>query len=212
MALRIHHADIPQAFTQAHLDEDIWLRLPPGNVLVDRNGKTHNIVKLLRALYESRQSPQTFNKELVKFLVAESGFSQTSAGSCLFYLHDKKTNDFILVASEVDDLVVTGTNGEQVATWRKSLEKRVGLEKDIWGDVQSFLGINISYDFKVGRFEMDVSQKITTLLAAHSILNIVKPRDVPINDASMGIADSAAVGSKSHHIQRFSSLRRVDLA
>ena len=192
LGLRIHHADIPQAFTQAHLDEDIWLRLPPGNVLVDRSGKTHNIVKLLRALYGLRQSPQKFNKELVKFLVAESGFSQTSADSCLFYLHDKKTNDFILVASEVDDLIITGTNDEQVATWRKSLEKRFGLEKDKWEDVQSFLGINISYDFKVGRFEMDVSQKVTTLLAAHSILNNVKPQDVPINDASMDIADSAA--------------------
>ena len=162
LGLRIHHADIPQAFTQAHLDEDIWLRLPPGNVLVDRSGKTHNIVKLLRALYGLRQSPQKFNKELVKFLVAESGFSQTSADSCLFYLHDKKTNDFILVASEVDDLIITGTNDAQVATWRMSLEKRFGLEKDKWEDVQSFLGINISYDFKVGRFEMDVSPKSYT--------------------------------------------------
>ena len=39
---------------------------------------------------------------------------------------------------------------------------------------------------------MDVSQKVTTLLAAHSILNNVKPQDVPINDASMDISDSAA--------------------
>ena len=72
-----------------------------------------------------------------------------------------------------------------MATRRKSLDKRFGLEKDKWEDAQSVLGINIFYVFKVGRFEMDVSQKATTLLAAHSILNNVKPQGVPINDASM---------------------------
>ena len=192
LGLRISHADIPQAFTQAHLDEDIWLRLPPGNVLVDKEGKTHTIVKLLRALYGLRQSPQKFNKELVKFLVEESGFSQTSADSCLFYIHNKDTNDFILVASEVDDLIITGTNDTQVATWRRKLESRFGLDKDKWEDVQSFLGINISYDVNVGRFEMDVGQKVATLFATHSILKNVRGQDVPINDASMDIPDSAA--------------------
>ena len=63
----------------------IWLRLPPGNVLVDKDGKTHGSVTLLRALYGLRQSPQKFNKDLVKFLVGESGFLQASADSCLFY-------------------------------------------------------------------------------------------------------------------------------
>ena len=48
------------------------------------------------------------------------------------------------------------------------------------------------YDHKVGRLEMDVATKITSLLATHSILNNVKPQDVPINDASMDIPDSAA--------------------
>jgi hypothetical protein len=192
MGLKISHADIPQAFTQTKLDEDIWLRLPPGNFLVDEHGKVHTIVKLLRALYGLRQSPQKFNKELVKFLVEESGFKQTSADSCLFYHYNSESDDFILVASEVDDLIITGTNDSQVATWRKMLEKRFGLEKDKWEDVQSFLGINISYDYKIGRFEMDVASKITSLMATHSVLNNVKPQDVPINDASMDVPDSAA--------------------
>jgi hypothetical protein len=39
---------------------------------------------------------------------------------------------------------------------------------------------------------MDVASKITSLMATHSVLNNVKPQDVPINDASMDVPDSAA--------------------
>ena len=62
------YADIPQAFVNVLLKEDVWLRLPPG-VSINRDGKQHKIVKLLRALYGLRQSPRAFNKELVNFLL-----------------------------------------------------------------------------------------------------------------------------------------------
>ena len=43
--------------------------MPPCNLLVDKDDKAHNIVKLLIALCGLRKSPQKFNKELVKILV-----------------------------------------------------------------------------------------------------------------------------------------------
>ena len=111
--LPIFYADIPPAFVNALLKEDVWLRLPPG-VSINRGGKQHKIFKLLRALYGLReQSPQAFNKELVNFLVKslpDLQFTQASAGSCLFYYFNSETRTFILVASEVDDLIITGTD------------------------------------------------------------------------------------------------------
>ena len=87
LGLPIFHADISQAFVNALLKEDVWLRLPPG-VSINRDGKQHKTVKLLRALYGLRQSPQAFNKELVNFLVKslpDLQFTQASADSCLFH-------------------------------------------------------------------------------------------------------------------------------
>ena len=57
LGLPIYHADIPQAFVTAKLSEDVWLRLPPG-IHINCDGKQHRVVKLLRALYGLRQSPQ----------------------------------------------------------------------------------------------------------------------------------------------------------
>ena len=50
--LELDHADIPQAFPNAKLSEDVWMQLPPG-ISVVKDGRQYNIVKLLRALYLS---------------------------------------------------------------------------------------------------------------------------------------------------------------
>ena len=43
----------------AQLKEDVWLRLPPG-VSINRDGKQHKIVKLLRALLGCARRPKPF--------------------------------------------------------------------------------------------------------------------------------------------------------
>ena len=82
---------------------------------VNRGGRQHKIFKLLRALYGLRQSPQAFSKELVNFpakSLPDLQFTQATAGSCLFYYFNSETKTFILVASEVDDLIITGKDTE----------------------------------------------------------------------------------------------------
>ena len=192
--LPIYHADIPQAFVTAKLQEDVWLKLPPGLSII-KGGQSHKIVKLLRALYGLRQSPQAFNKELVKFLTGgEAGmtFKQCSADSCLFYYKNEKTDKFVLVASEVDDLIITGTDDDAIAALKAGLVKRFAIDDSKWEQLASFLGINISYDLRAGRLEMDISQKVKTMLNEHKLLHNVKPQDVPITDANMDVPESAA--------------------
>jgi hypothetical protein len=194
LGLPIYHADIPQAFVTALLKEDVWLRLPPG-LSIRHSGESHKIVKLLRALYGLRQSPQTFNKELVKFLTGgEIGisFKQSSADSCLFYCRDEKIDKFVLVASEVDDLIITGTDETAIAKLKAGLVKRFDIDDSKWEQLASFLGINITYDHRTGRLEMDISQKIKTMLDEHKLLHNVKTQDVPITDANLDVPESAA--------------------
>ena len=83
LGLPIYHADIPQAFVNAVLKDDAWLRLPPG-VSINRDSKQHKIGELLRALYGLRHPPQAFNKEHFNFLVKrlpDLQFTQASADS-----------------------------------------------------------------------------------------------------------------------------------
>ena len=194
LGLPIYHADIPQAFVTAKLSEDVWLRLPPG-IHINRDGKQHRVVKLLRALYGLRQSPQQFNKELVKFLVGgidDLHFTQASADSCLFYYVNPITKKFVLVASEVDDLIIVGTDTEGVEKLKAGLVERFNIDDTKWEGLSSFLGINIHYDLRAGRLEMDVEQKVEKLLAEHPLLHNIRMHDVPASDSASEVPESAA--------------------
>ena len=195
LELPIFHADIPQAFVTALLKEDLWLRMPPG-ISIDRDGKQYKVVKLLRALYGLRQSPQAFNKELIKFLVGgcenDLHFTQASADSCLFYHFDSESKKFILVASEVDDLIITGTDSAGIKRLKAGLVKRFKIDDTKWDILASFLGININYDVRAGRLEMDIKQKIEKLLTDHPLLHNVRSHDVPASDTAAEVPDSAA--------------------
>ena len=159
--LEVDHADIPQAFPNAKLSEDVWMQLPP-DISVVKDGRQYKIVKLLRALSGLRQSPQAFNKELVRSLVSgEPGakFTQASAGTCLYHYANPETKQFVLMASEVDDLIITGTGKEAIVKLRAGLVKRFKVDGTKWESPSSFLGIDIKCDHRIGRMELDVEQK-----------------------------------------------------
>ena len=87
-------------------------------------------------------------------------FTQASSGACLYYHFDSETKKFILVASEVDDLIITGTDSEGIENLKAGLVKRFKIDDTKWEVLNSFLGININYDLRAGRLEMDIKQKI----------------------------------------------------
>jgi hypothetical protein len=65
----------------------------------------------VRSLYGLKQAGQLWNKELNNFLT-ELGFQRCDCDSCLYRFVEG--NRFVLLASEVDDLVITGNHDEQI--------------------------------------------------------------------------------------------------
>ena len=123
LALAVHegsdivHADIPQAFVQSLLDVDIWMEFPDGVRLKDQHGKQHKVARLIRSLYGLRNAPQLWNKALTNFFVNTIGYTQASSDGCLFYKTSPR--GYVLVACEVDDLVITGTDTQGVKDLRQ---------------------------------------------------------------------------------------------
>ena len=79
VGLPIKHSDIPQAFIQSDLDsKQSYMDLPKGISLRDTDGKLHTTVKLKRALYGLKQSPQLWSKALNKFFIQECGFTRAT--------------------------------------------------------------------------------------------------------------------------------------
>ena len=156
-------------------------------------GKVHAIVKLVRSLYGLRAAPQHFNKVLVSFM-EKHGFKQCAADTCLF---SKKTDGgWVLVASEVDDLLITGTDQTAIDDFKSALVESFKITD--YAPVNSFLGINIHYKPEEGELSMDVTYKIDQMFdVKHTILagHLKGKGDVAFDEAHTNIPDDKEITS-----------------
>ena len=183
MDLDILHVDVPQAFIQAKIDTPIYVQLPNG-ITVDaryQDGRYDNrVVRLLRALYGLKQSPQLWNKELNRVICEKLGFTRACSDSCLYFFEDKESKLFVLLVAEVDDLVITGNHVDKIAEIKDEFTQRYKITA--WEHINSFLGLRIDYDRKAGKLTMDVKAKVDELFVKHPELNDCQPRSVPLTD------------------------------
>merc|ERR1711935_567320 len=156
--LPISHADIPQAFIQAALKEDIYANLPAGikikRPLYDQVQRDHPgsklALKLLKSLYGLKQAPAVFNALVNKVLI-EQGFTRCVHDTCL--CTKVENGKWCLVAVFVDDLLVTGTSDLIMQALKKSLEAQFSTKNEKgatvyegqWENVRSYLGMDIKY-------------------------------------------------------------------
>ena len=144
--LPVYHSDIPNAFCQGNIDvKNINFQFPTG---IDVEGHNENtVLRLVKSLYGLKQAPQTFFKLINQFLKEKLGFKAATTDTCLFYHYENGKTCFI--CSEVDDLVITGSNLEKIEEVKHELKARfvVGDQKFDFGPIRSFLGIDIEYNY-----------------------------------------------------------------
>lgn len=129
---KVSHYDIKTAFLNGTLEEEIYLRPPPG--FEQRN----KVYKLKKSLYGLKQAANVWNKTLHNVLV-KNGCEQDSTDKCLYKKSSGGKVCYLLV--HVDDMLVA-TNDE---TFREALMKSIGKEfelKDL-GQVKHYLGIEV---------------------------------------------------------------------
>ena len=193
--LPIFHADIPQAFIQAVLAEDIYCNLPSGieikSELLDHVQKHHPgsklALKLLKSLYGLKQAPACFNA-LVNKVLLDLGFTRCVHDTCMY---SKEVNgEWCLVAVFVDDLLVTGTSESIVGALKKMLETEFKTKDEAgnvtyegqWENVRSYLGMDINNEN--GVLSMNIAAKIDALFERFPLLKELKPANC-IRMASM---------------------------
>ena len=100
--LSVFHLDVSQAFVQAPLEEEIYMRLPPG--CGELSG---NVVKLLKCQYGLKQAGREWHLLLVTWLVEKIGTEQCKAEPCVFRKIVKHEVS-LMVGVHVDDIIVSG--------------------------------------------------------------------------------------------------------
>lgn len=135
----IKQLDVPTAFLNGYLENDIYIYKPKGV-----NEKSE-ILKLQRALYGLREAPKCWNKRFTSF-AEDRGFTRSNFDACLFF---RKGVWMILW---VDDILVFGEESE-VGKTIEDLEKEFKARH--LENLKSFIGIEMN----VSEETIEISQK-----------------------------------------------------
>ena len=131
----VHQMDVHNAFLHGDLEEEVYMKLPPG-FSKQTDGK---VCRLRKSLYGLKQAPRCWFAKLATSLEAY-GFEQSLSDYSLFVY---KTEDIeVRVLVYVDDLVITGNTIGAITNFKEYLSKCFYM-KDL-GVLKYFLGIEVA--------------------------------------------------------------------
>ena len=132
----IRQLDVQNAFLHGVLEEDVYMKQPPG---YEDKDYPNYICKLDKSLYGLKQAPRAWYSRLSNKL-QDLGFKGSKADTSLFFL--RHGNDIIYLLVYVDDIIVVSSCDSAVDRLLHQLRDDFAL-KDL-GPLHYFLGIEVS--------------------------------------------------------------------
>ncbi|GAU23080.1 hypothetical protein TSUD_183800 [Trifolium subterraneum] len=164
----LYQLDVNTAFLHGDLNEEVYIKPPPGLDLPHPN----LVCKLQKSLYGLKQASHQWHTKLTETLLA-SGYVQSKSDYSLFTKHS--TSDFTVILVYVDDLVLGGTDEHEITAVKTLLHNKFSI-KDL-GVLKYFLG------FEVARTKQGISlcqRKYTLDLLSDVGLLGTKPCSTPM--------------------------------
>lgn len=127
--------DVKNAFLQGELEEEVYMKPPPGLESSIPHGK---VFKLRKAIYGLKQSPRAWYHKL-SFTLTAKGFKRSEADHTLFT--SQSAQGIIVVLVYVDDLIISGNDQAGIQETKLFLKSVFDI-KDL-GELKYFLGIEI---------------------------------------------------------------------
>jgi hypothetical protein len=169
---KLHRMDVKSAFLNGLLEEEVYVRQPPG---FESEKYPHQVYKLRKALYGLKQAPRAWYGRLRGFLFEVGKVDQT-----LFLL--RQGRDILIVQVCVDDIVFGGSSNSLVARFVEDMRRE--FEMSMMGDLQFFLGLQIKQSKEgtfvhqakytkdiVWNFKMEDSKAMTTTMSTTTALD-----------------------------------------
>ena len=170
--------DYVLAFPQALIEKEIFMEIPIGVRLSNRDNPKEYVLKLHRIVYGQKQAGRVWNKYLVNKLVNKIGFKQSEVDECIFY----KGN--VMYILYTDDSILAGPNKNEIKQIIKSIQD-TGLNITIEGDLQDFLGINIKREDN-GSMYLSQPHLIDQILCDLRLADDnVKVKDMPVKSSQI---------------------------
>jgi len=131
----LHQIDVHNAFLYGDLEEEVYMKMPPGF----RSPTLNQVCRLWKSLCGLRQAPRCWFAKLASAL-KQYEFQQSHSDYSLFTLHKGTLQLHVLVY--VDDLIISGNNSAAIHTF-KHYSSTCFHMKDL-GSLKYFLGIEVA--------------------------------------------------------------------
>lgn len=155
----VKHYDIKSAFLNGELQEEIYLRQPPG---FERG---NSVLRLKKSLYGLKQAARAWNLALHGVLL-ECGSVQSENDKCLYRIKNGKEILYILV--HVDDILIAGNSNRLANQVSKQINSKFEL-KDL-GLVRHYLGIDVKRNVD-GSYSIGQSRYIEKIVGEAGLTN-----------------------------------------
>jgi hypothetical protein len=128
--------DIKNAFLHGVLEEEVYMRQPPG---FENPNAPNYICKLDKALYGLKQAPRAWYSRLSTKLY-DLGFVPSKTDTSLFLFNKEGITIFLLIY--VDDIIVISSFDYAIFALLRDLNKNFAIKN--LGDLHYFLGIEVT--------------------------------------------------------------------
>jgi len=183
----LRQLDVQNAFLHGVLEEEVYMRQPPGYV---DHTRPHWVCKLDKALYGLKQAPRAWYARLCGKLEA-LGFVSSKGDTSLFYFRRDSQTVFVLVY--VDDIIVASSSSVLTDALLRNLEREFAI-KDL-GDLHYFLGIEVNRS----RDGLVLSQsRYAGELVKRAGMSDCRPVDTPLSASEkLSMADGVKLDAES---------------
>jgi hypothetical protein len=131
--ITLYQMDVKSAFLNGYIEEEVYVRQPPG--FEDSKFPEH-VFKLKKSLYGLKQAPRAWYKYLSNFIL-EKDFTRGKVDTTLFRKSFK--NDILICQIYVDDIIFGTSNVSLGREFAKSMQAE--FEMSMMGELKFFLGI-----------------------------------------------------------------------
>jgi len=132
---KLFQMDVKTAFLNGYLQEEVYVKQPPG--FEDSNNPNH-VYALDKALYGLKQAPRAWYDRLTQFLLA-NGYRRGAIDRTLFLL--EQDGEILAVQVYVDDIIFGSTNPALVEKFKDLMSSE--FEMSMIGELSFFLGLQV---------------------------------------------------------------------
>ena len=132
--LEVHQMDIKSAFLNGELEEEIYMRVPPGH-----NSPPSIVWKLNKTLYGLKQASRKWYKKLSTKLKS-TGFWHSSVDHCIFYKN--RDSNLLVIAVYIDDMMILSDKIDLINETKRKLSSH--FEMTDLGEIHWILNMEVT--------------------------------------------------------------------